>query len=253
MGSKAALVMGVEAFTVIDLIRKAATHKGLKLQEDVSEAYSEPIRVYELCDRLLALLAEQGIKRQARPDCQEKIFTLVDENPQEKVEGWEPSNGWNFQLLEGDEYRFDLRVSLSVGFSINIEERGVVFWPRAHGSFASAADLLPNFRMFKTLAESDEDAPVVVKELAVSDGNIVITWTDLGLGGIRKLSHLFTEFVHGNETIAQLGRNGEIFDPIPEPRHQQPADELFITEPAQPRIFQAWRTQLDEYRARLTV
>ncbi|MFY9458037.1 MAG: hypothetical protein WAP23_03925, partial [Candidatus Spechtbacterales bacterium] len=88
-------------------------------------------------------------------------------------------------------------------------------------------------------------------ELAASDGSIVITWTELGLGGIRKLSHLFTEFAAQNETVAQLGRSGEVFDPVPNPRYQQPGDELFIAEPAQPKLIQTWRTQLNEYRAHL--
>lgn len=226
------------SFTLLDLLQKAAAHKGLKLHE----GYSEPIKVYELDDRLLAVLAEQNIKRQNRPDCRNEIFTLVDENPQEKVPGSAPSNYWNFKLLEDDKHKFDLRVTLSVGFSLNIEKRGIVLVPQVHGSFVSAADSLPNFRMFKALVENDEDISAVAKELAASDGSIVITWTELGLGGIRKLSHLFSEFVGRNETIARLG--GEVFNPAP-------SDELFIAEPTQPKLVQIWRTQLKEYSAHL--
>lgn len=245
------LAVGVDSFTLLELLRKAATHKGLKLHEGASKAYSEPIKVYALDDKLLAMLAERNIKRQARPDCRNEIFTLVDENPQEKVPGWSPSNYWNFKVLEGDKSGFDLRVTLSIGFGLNLEKRGVVFVPQAHGSYVSAADSLPNFRMFKMLVESDADASSVAKELAASDGNIVVMWTELGLGGIRKLSHLFSEFATQNETVAHLGRNGEVFNPAPNPRYQQPGDELFIAEPAQPKVIQAWRTQLNEYRAHL--
>lgn len=245
------LTAGVDSFTLLDLFRKAATHKGLKLHEGASKAYSEPIKVYELDDRLLAVLAERNIKRQDRPDCRNEIFTLVDENPQEKVPGWAPSNYWNFKLLEGDKRKFDLQVMLSVGFGLNLEKRGIVLVPQAHGSYVSAADSLPNFRIFKALVENDGDAPAVAKELAASDGSIVATWTELGLGGIMKLSHLFSEFAARNEAVAQLGRNGEVFNPAPSPRYQQPGDELFIAEPAQSKVIQAWRTQLNEYRAHL--
>lgn len=245
------LTIGVDSFTLIDLLQKAAAHKGLKLHEGASRAYSEPIRVYELDDKLLAMLAERNIKRQDRPDCRNEIFTLVDENPQEKVSGWTSSNYWNFKLLEDDKSKFDLRVTLSVGFGLNLEKRGVVFVPQAHGSYVSAADSLPNFRIFKAIVESDENAPAVAKELAASDGNIVVTWTELSLGGVRKLSYLFTEFAARNETVAQLGRNGEVFNPAPNPRYQQPGDELFIAEPAQPKVVQVWRTQLNEYRTHL--
>ena len=245
------LTASVDTFTLLELLRKAAAHKGLKLQEGTSKAYSEPIKVYALDNKSLAMLAEQNIKRQNRPDCRNEIFTLVDENPQEKVPGWASSNYWNFKLLEGDKSKFDLRVTLSVGFGLNLEKRGVVLVPQAHGSYVSAADSLPNFRMFKALVESDAGAPEVARELAASDGTIVVTWTELGLGGIRKLSHLFSEFAARNETVAHLGGNGEVFNPAPNPRYQQPGDELFVAEPAQPKVIQAWRVQLNEYRAHL--
>lgn len=251
MESGAALLMGVDAFTLLDLLGKAAAHKGLKLCEGASEACSKPIKAYELDDRLLAALAEQGIKRQARPDCHDTIFTLVDKNPQEKVPGWEPSNFWNFRWLGGDENKFDLCVSLSVGFGMDTENRGIVFVPQARGSYVSAAGQLPNFRMFKALVESDEDAPLAAKELAASDGSLMVTWTELGLGGIRKLRDLFAEFAGRNELITQLDRDDQVFDPIPNPRHQRPGDELFIAEPAQPRVIQAWQRQLSGYHDRL--
>ncbi|MBI2021111.1 hypothetical protein HYS99_01190 [Candidatus Giovannonibacteria bacterium] len=140
--------------------------------------------MYALNDKLLAMLAERNIKRQDRPDCRNEIFTLVDENSQEKIPGRASSNYWNFKLLEGDKNKFDLRVTLYVGFGLNLEKRGIVFVPRAHGTFLSPADSLPNFRMFKALVESDADALAVARELA-SDGSIVVSWTELGLGGIR--------------------------------------------------------------------
>ncbi|MBI1999546.1 MAG: hypothetical protein HYS74_02785 [Parcubacteria group bacterium] len=251
MKATTSLTMGENALTLLDLLRRAAAHKGLRLHEGASKAYSEPIKEYALDEKLLAALAERNIKRQDRPDCRNEIFTLVDESPQNKVPGWSPSNYWNFKLVDGDKRRFDLRVTLSVGLGINFEKRGVVLVPQAHGSYISAADQLPNFRMFKALVELGTDAPAVAKELAASDGTVVVTWTELGLGGIRRLADLFTEFAARNQTVAQLGRNGEVFDPAPNPRYQQPGDELFIPEPAQPKIIETWRTQLNEYRSHL--
>ncbi len=236
------LSMGVDAFTLSDLYKKAAILKGLELRDFTSRAYSEPIKVYPLNDKLLAALAERGIKREARPDCRNEIFTLVDENHQEKIPGYEPSNYWNFKPLraQGDKLKFNLKISLCVRFKVDTEKRGIVLYPQASGTFVSAADNLPNFRMFKALVGRDEAAPAIAKELAASDGSIVVTWTDLGLGGIHKLTSLFAEFAGNNETIKQLS----IFDPAP-------SDDLFIAEPAQPRIVQTWRRQLKEYRAHL--
>jgi len=247
------LVPGVDSFTLPDLLRLVATHKGLRLYEGASRAYSEPIKEYQLDSRLLAILDERKIRRQDRPDCHNEIFTLVDENWQEKVPGYKPSSFWNFKRLE-DKSGFDLRVTLSVDFCLNIEKRGIVFVPQARGSFVSAADSLPNFRMFKALTESDKDAPAIAKELAASDGNIVVLWTDIGLGGIRKLSHLFTEFACGNKAIEDLSwRKEDVFDPQPSSRFRKSEDELFIAESAQPKVFMAWRGQLDKYRGSLAV
>ena len=235
------LTMGVDSLTLLDLLRRAAIYKGLKLLENASRACSEPIKEYTLDDNLLVVLAKHGIRQHARPDCNHEILTLEDENDQEEILGWVPSNYWNFKLFKGDKCKFDLQVTLSVDFGINFEKSGVMLIPRAHGSYVSAADELPNFRMFKALVESDDNAPVVVKELAVSDGSIVITWAELGLSGIRRLSDLFLEFAGGNQIIFRLGKNGEVFNPVPNPHYQRPSDELFITESAQPKIVQAWR------------
>ncbi len=248
---KTALIAGVDSFTKLELLEKAAIYKGLKLCEGGERANSEPIKEYALDDKLLTVLAEQGIKQQPRPDCHNEIFTLVDKNPQENVPGWAPSNYWNFKLLEGDGRKFNLRIFLGVGFGINIKKRGVVLCPRANGTFLSPADRVPNFRMFKALVESDEDAPIVAKELAESNGSIVVTWTDLGLGGIRRLSDLFIEFAGNNEMIKKISKNLEVFDPVPNPQYQQPGDELFVAEPAQPGVFKTWQAQLEEYRLSL--
>ena len=246
------LTMGENALTLLDLLRRAATHKGLRLDEEASKAYSEPIKEYILDEKILAALAKHNIKQQYRPDCKNEIFTLVDKNPQTKVPGWEPSNYWNFKLVEGKD-RFDLRIALFVGLGINFkfEKRGVVLVPQVRGSFVSAVDQLPNFRMFKALVELDTNAPAVAKELAASDGTIVVTWTEIGLGGVRRLADLFTEFAAPNEMIAWLGKNGCVFDPNPYPHYHQPGDELFITESAQPQIIKMWLTQLDKYRSDL--
>ena len=248
-----ALVMGEDALTLLDLLRRAATHKGLKLREGSKEGISEPIKEYVLDEKLLAVLEEYKIRRQDRPDCRNEIFTLIDENPQERVPGFAPSNYWNFKLVEGERHIFNLRVTLSVGFGISIGKRGVLLVPQAHGTFLSPADGLPHFRMFRALVENDRDAPLVAKELALSEGTILITWTELGLGGIRRLSYLFEEFTGHKETIDRLGRNGEVFDPNPFPRCQNPGEELFIPEPSQAKVFEMWRAQLDEYRSKLVV
>ena len=253
MKSKTNLIVGKDCFTLLGLLGKVATHKGLKLLEGSSEAYSKPIKTYTLDDKLLALLAECGIKRQARPDCNHEIFTLVDQNPQEKVSGWASSNYWNFKLFKDEHSKFNLQIELCVGFSISPRKRGIMLVPMAHAPFLSPTDSLPNFRMFKALVENDETVLAVAKELAASDGTVAVTWTDLDVGGIRTLAVLFEEFTGNNEQIKRLAMRQEVFDPVPYPQHQEPGDKLFIVETAQSRVFQAWQEQLKEYQNSLAV
>ncbi|MDD5043899.1 MAG: hypothetical protein PHD51_04585 [Patescibacteria group bacterium] len=252
MEKKLTLSPGVDTFTLSDLLTKTAAYKGLKLEdENVPEAGFKSIKEYVLSDNLLAVLAKQGITPQARLDCRNKIFTLVDENPQKEIPGEIVSNYWNFLLLEDDGDKFDLRVSLNIEFEVSGPRRGIVFWPQAHGPYVSPSDSLPHFRMFKILVESDKDAPAIARELAASNGDIVVTWANLGLSGIRSLADIFTKLVGNNEIVEQLGSTEEVFDPVPNPQHQQAGEELFVTKLAQPKIIQIWRRQLEKYRNQL--
>lgn len=245
---------GEDIITLLDLIRKVALSKGLTLREGCEKAYSEPIAFYTLDKKLLDLLKEKGIGRQDRPDCNNEIITLVDNNYQEKISGWSPSNYWNFKITE--QKTFELKIALSIGFALNIEKRGIVLLPRASGNFLSPADHLPNFRMFKALVEGLGCCTRVAHEIAESDdGKTVVTWTDIGLGGIRRISDLFGEFVGRNVVVKDIAKRQEVFVPSPHPHSQMknPGDEQFVTEPAQPKFFAVWRKQLENYRSSLVV
>lgn len=245
------LTFGRDVFTSEDLLKKAAAFLGLELKYmSGSRATSNSIKEYVLDGKLLKALAEKGIRRHDRPD---DIFTLADENPQKTVPGWSPSNFWNFELFKDGKKGYDLRIALQANFRILQAKRGVMFWPMASGYFVSASDSLPNYRMFKALVENDESAPDIAKRLAESD-EIVVTWTDMGLGGIRAVDDLFEEFSPGKDTIKQVARNTNIFNPAPYGRSVRSSQQdLFLAEPIQPKVMQAWKKQLEQYRASLIV
>lgn len=236
-----------DTLTSLDILRMAALHKGLELEENTStKVSSKPIRTYLLSDGQLKALAGRGFRQQARPDCKNEILTLIDENssPEEPIY-------WNFKLLPGggnEGYNFDLRVLLTVDFDIDFKKGGVVLWPMAHSPFLSPANRSPHFVMFKTLVEADENALDIAREIASSSGSIIVTWADLGLDGIRRIDDLFNELAGENEKVKKLGRTGEVFDPTPYPH-----DKLFIIKSAQPDMIQTWKEQLDWYRNSLVV
>lgn len=246
------LKKGDETFTLLQLLEKAAAHKRLKLQKESSRMYSEPIAEYNLNKDLLAILAEQGIIGQ---NCPNNIFTLVDKNPQQKIPGFAPSNYWNFQGQDGDMGgKHKMPITLCVEFRENIEKRGIELFPVAHATLASGVDRLPNYRIFKALISQDSRASVVTKELAASNGSIIVNWGELGLGGIRRLSDLFSEFAKNNEEVRRLAHDGRVFDPQPF-KHVSSwgHEDVFVIEPAQPKIFETWREQLQDYRQKLAI
>ena len=109
--------------------------------------------------------------------------------------------------------------------------------------------------MFKALIGSDEGEVLpIARDLAASDGYVVVNWTEIGLGGIMKISDLFAEFCCVNREIFQLGGNRRgVFDPIPIPLYRQPGDELIVAESAQPNLFKTCQKQLESYRDRLQI
>lgn len=264
MGKSSDLLKGRISYTLLELLNKAALHCGLTIPEGASKAYSEPIETYALDRELLAFLAKRGIKEQARPDCNYDTYTLVDENPQKPAPGYVPSNYWNFKRRDGKDSEFDLQITLSASFCEDVGRRGIALYPHASGTFVSPCDTLPNFRMFKALVEYGiekdtnsrfqiEASLGTARRLVESDGSIVVSWTDLELGGIRTIGKLFREFSRGKEEFEELARSGNVFNPVPYPRHRNPGEELYIIEPAQPALFDTWRDQLKEYRSKLAL
>jgi len=252
MGVTANLSPNVNSFLPSGLLRMAAAHKGLELYESAelgngSSGQSKPIKTYVLDDQWLSILAQCNIRRQDRSDVHDEIFTLVDDNPQQPEPGYSPSNFWNFKPLVEGGSEFNLQVSLYVNLVLDRMRRGIVLLPRTSSTHVSAADPLPNIRMFRALVEHDPDATPITKELAVAgpDG-LVVRWSDLGLGGLRSVWAVFSEFAAGNMLRDQLAHDRRVFDP-------SPLLPLFVAETVQPDLIQAWRAQLDEYCAQLKV
>ncbi len=245
------LESGVESITLVGLIKKAARLKGLVYWDGCERACSKPIATYALDNETLAFLAKHGVKQNPRPD---GIFTLSDttERPEPRGDTVETAF-WNFRRRKDrkDEKIDELEIALSVGFGITMEKRGIILLPQAYGTFLSPGYNGAHRHMFKLLVEYHQDAPAVAQEIAASDDTFVVGFTELGLGGIRRLSDLFEEFARGNHTIKQLANHQEVFNPMPYPYYQNPGDELFIIEPAQPKVIGVWRAQLTEYRSNL--
>lgn len=242
---------GVDWFTLWQLFQKAAKHKGLKLP--AQSTVCQPIKSYELNDDLLKILAKRNIRRQVRPDVNHPMLTLVDENSQQPCSGFLPSNYWNFKW-DDKKKKLCLEIKLYIELIFDERQRAVVLLPKTMASLLSPIDHWPNFRMFQALVEADEKPPAIAKEIAdTKTGQLLVTFTDLGLGGIRSLLDLFLlEFAYKNKTVVDLAQAYPVFDPHPLHRYREQTGRVLIAEPAQPKIFQAWETQLKELRRKLS-
>ena len=235
------LVAGTDSFTLRDLAGRVAASKGLTLawtsSSHRSEPISEPIATYVLDEELLAMLSKEAIVQQSRPSCGGEIFTLFDKGPLKTPPAWlgEVRNCWSFEKTDGGRGHFDLRIALMIEFVHSYGAQGFTLLPKTFGPLGSPNDPLPNVRMFRALVNSGrQDLPAIAHELAAcSEESLSVSWADLGLGGIRRLNDLFTEFVHGNKHIGNVAcRLQDVFDPNPRLALESGADidriDLFI-------------------------
>ncbi len=250
-------VLKEDTFLLPHLIRMAAEYKNVELHHsDEEEWMSKPLATSILNDPLLVFLDRRGIRERTSSDRRGKALVLVDENRQKKKQDRPPSNRWTLPLngptgkpLPPD---YQLRIELRLRFSLSRREDGVALWPLAQGIFMNPFDELPNFRMFKALVESGRlEVPPIAEEVARSrKRHIVVTWANIGVHGIRRISQLFQDFTHGNKLIEQLARSG--INPFESKSFSQLVTanaelELFVAKHAQPALLIAWQEQLARF------
>lgn len=243
---------GVDCFTQDDLFKKAALLKGLELSGSRIVS-SKNIKEYVLTDDLFLKLAERGIKKIDISRGLNFVVGLVDENTSAGQLDNCPVNQWEFRKAIGQE--LDWRIFLLVEFErheVNNEVIGISLRPRANGTNSSAISKLAHFHLFKVLAEDWAEAPAIVKELAASDGIIHLTFTDLGLEGLRYRPDFFKKFVNGNDEVFKLYKN-KVFSPAPFPLEPGEGEVLYDTKAIQCYLTRRWSKQLRTYRDSLTI
>lgn len=221
-----------EFYTTRELLELAAGSKGVDLRDNTKQ--SRAIKSYALDSHLLSLLKEDGVRVYS-----ESQYLILEY----------AGGRWNYTPHKGKNY-LDLHIDLEVMAYVKQEYRGVLFVPYVWGCSGCSSEAMPHKHMFQLLVECDENSLQIAREIAESEGEgLVVGWSELGLGGLRTLGEVFREFFGENEVIEHIARKEYVFDPLPYPRF--PRDKtIHVIEPAQPRIIQAWREQLNNYRSR---
>ena len=218
-----------------DLVREAVDYLGIELEcfetKPHTISYTKTLGSYKLEGEFLEALKKNGFKLDKRED---GITTLYDENP--------PNDYWNFKEEN------ELLITLHLKPHVSKRERGVVFHPLAHGTFLSPVDGLIMFRFFKVVADYDTKTHPSVRRLVNEEvGTFTVSWTEIGLGGIKIIGELFDEFVGYKEKIKELAKSR--FNPFePDPKEDC---WKFIPEPFQPALFNIWQKQVDEFKSEL--
>lgn len=249
------LQAGITCFYPQELCERAATTLGLSIADYSANhsATSRPFAEYPIDGELLTFLAKRSIRRHERND---DILTIADENPQSPAPGFAPSNHWNFKIKPSPAENEQPKFGLCFRFWNSVRERGVTLHPLVYGNaYLFPVDKLPNQRLFQALIAFKlpkiPRALAKAMETAEDSGNpITVPWFDMGLGGIREINDLFREFPGGVESIVDLARKDrQVFTPNP----YGFKDQLFVTEICHPKLFRAWKEQLDAYRKTLCV
>lgn len=195
----------ITCLTARDLMRRAADREQVAIKTFIGmAAVSQPLQTYQLTNGSLTSLV-----RIAKGDIK--------------------------QLGERDQSELKFQVELLASLGICRKKRGVVFTAGTRILGIASEDDDFNLMLFKLLVENDHHASDIAKKLAASDGIVVVSWTELGLGGIRSLSDLAEEFVATDPRISRLGMNLD-----PDHDQQPPSGKLFVVEQDQPALFASW-------------
>lgn len=228
------------------LIKKALASKSLEL------AQSHPFRsnsviTYLLNGVFLEALEENSFELTERPD---GIITLSDKLARQT--GIDYLNYWNFRNREGE--KDELALALGVSASLSQRQRGIVLFPNVLGGTCLSAEAISSQkRVFEVAVRVFPTTPPIIHEIVKGGGEIVVSWTEMGMGGIRPIEGIFDEFrgEDNDNMVKQLCRSGmSPFEPNP---YSLITKDAFLPEPYQPLLFHIWTEQLKNFKNRIPV
>ncbi len=233
-----------------ELIRKAAAFMSLVLKDEPREHTSYltfdslSVDSFSLNDRgFISALEKAGFTFGPGVGASRKEIVYLDGGSNQKGAEIFESDCWSWTRKEANP-RLDVRFRLS----ISEERRGVVCLPEVWGNCGGGACHQPTIQKFvEVVAIYFVEAHALIKECVKAKPCPVISWSDIGLGGVKSVEHLFQELFGKNANVLKLAySNISPFNPDPRnwPRKE---DKLFVLEPDQPKLFKQWRTQLQEF------
>lgn len=231
------------------LAARVFEHLGTEVAQEYGTGWlSKPIAAYVVAGEFLKALRKNNFSLESKDG---GTMALLDNNPQEPAPGFAPSAGWSFyrkgEKRDGDWEVFNLDLRAWIG--IDSRNRGFMVRPSVSGPHMSASDFLPQMRIFSVVAEYDSSANRVVKTIAEANGQFVVGWHKMQLGGIRNLGTLFTEFSGSKDSIVRLANSS--LSPFQPSAFVINGKTMYLPEPNQATLFDVWETQLLNYKLAL--
>ncbi|MDO8496307.1 MAG: hypothetical protein Q7S43_03000 [bacterium] len=229
-----------------ELIEKAAASRGLtvrRYREDREYSETEVIETYKLDKELLEVLGKVGFTfGPGRKSPHDTMIYLAGNSNQRGQEVFE-SDCWAWKRTETNH-----ELNIYLRLLVSEKERGVIAVPQVWGNCSGGACHRPTINKFVVaIAGYFPDAHKLLKEVT-ADSYPAIHWSDIGLGGIKSIGTLFRELYGHNESVSRLAdSNVSPFSPSP----KQAGYNYFVIESNQPKLFEQWKRQLQEYKDRL--
>lgn len=236
-----------------DLIKKAAASFGLVLSEKPREYCSnpqfdsKPVGIFTLDEGFLSVLKRKGFTFGPGAKHQDTIY-LDGHSDQKGAEIWD-TDFWAWDKTTNEPKQ------IAVSFRLRVEEdqKGVVCMSETSGNACHR----PTIDKFVTAAaEYFADAHILIKNSHNPENRPVITWSSIGVEGIKSVGSIFRELYSYEKNKAVVALSASNLSPfIPAPSQQQngvwTTDRLFVLAPQQDRLVWQWKRQLADFKALL--
>jgi hypothetical protein len=161
------------------------------------------------------------------------------------------------EIFESDCWSWDItetnpQITVYFRLSISEEKGGVVCTPILGGNWRGGAYHVPTINNFlRVVAGHFSNVHPLIKEAVNTNFQMVVSWNDINVTGIKSLRQLFHDAFGQNEKICDLARsNLSPFNPDPFQYRatMEIEDRLFIPELIQSRLLEQWKKQLESFK-----
>jgi hypothetical protein len=230
-----------------ELVTKALEFKGLQFAQMGSVSCSKPFATQLITKAFFKAMVEQNCVIRICGATTGGHLRIYLGKPTARDEAYIPTTQWAFPRDNS------VSLELSVGFKMSFGGRCLRLFPRVFSNQATAMEDV-QMAIFRAYAMAFPESDPIVKEIILGEGSAYVGFWNLGLGGLRSIASLFSEFCGDNSgnlsRLAHSDLNPFSFDPT---GSYMPIGERerYLPEPYQPQLLRLWAAEREEYKSRI--